>query len=503
MADTAEVSQKWVIAEQAFSEIDRIASQKTAAFLGSVALAGEVQFTRPEEVNTSTLMSATQMAALGDEQSRKTVRANVSADVAERLYKAAHQTKIAMNMSHGKLHQNGRRLTDIHRNTLENTVLNREMLRRAKLELKNALLFEELHAAGVLELYDAVVFSPSPTAMSLQEKKDYHFFLDTETCSIQRLSASGNQVTMESAFVAGKRSPSSSRHDIAAINLLVRKLGVPINSEDGTDVLQYVLLVPKSQIPNGVVDVVMLYDEASGGTFYGESKPQQDYLTYAQECQNRAAQFEEMVQAITVQLIKEAHAFTSPLEAILRLDELSARFCVKYAVKDESINVAIFGAEAARHIEDARFFAERGETARAESSLIKAQNTDDSGSCPLFKGQSEADNAPDSTGSKESSHKKWMKCPHCSARVFDDPCAKVLSCWDCKALVVNGQVWSKGNGGSKARAEKRSESKKHEAKLVKQVDDTFRETSIESFESENRKTNLQQVRSLGQSALTA
>lgn len=51
----------------------------------------------------------------------------------------------------------------------------------------------------------------------------------------------------------------------------------------------------------------------------------------------------------------------------------------------------------------------------------------------------------------EISTKKWMKCPHCSAKVFGDPCAKVLSCWDCSAKVKNGKVVSTGDGGAQAR----------------------------------------------------
>lgn len=61
----------------------------------------------------------------------------------------------------------------------------------------------------------------------------------------------------------------------------------------------------------------------------------------------------------------------------------------------------------------------------------------------VFGGKSDEDQGP--------SKKKWMNCPHCTADVYDDPCAKVLSCWDCKAKVVNGRVVSTGNGGSRRR----------------------------------------------------
>jgi hypothetical protein len=98
---------------------------------------------------------------------------------------------------------------------------------------------------------------------------------------------------------------------------------------------------------------------------------------------------------------------------------------------------------------------DQGETERARSSLLLAKQTANSGSCPLFKGSPlETSSSDDNNDSqKESSSKKWMKCPHCDAKVFADPCASMLSCWDCHAKVINGVTY-KGNGGSKARAAK-------------------------------------------------
>lgn len=59
-----------------------------------------------------------------------------------------------------------------------------------------------------------------------------------------------------------------------------------------------------------------------------------------------------------------------------------------------------------------------------------------------------------SESSEASTGKKHMSCPFCTAKVYDDPCARVLKCYDCKAKVVDGQVVSKGDGGSKARTKK-------------------------------------------------
>jgi hypothetical protein len=454
-AAAAEIcNSNWNLATEVSPEAERQADAELASFMGSIVLSRAVE-TRQEANSDSTLREAILQASRGDIQSRRVVRHNVAADVAERLYKAGHQTEVNLKMINGKLTQEGRAVTDIHRNTFEHTVLIPEMHYRAASELKNVLLFEKLSPTGLLDSNDMYVFSTSSTAMTRKQKDEYHLFADTETCSIQRLSKGGENVSLQTAFVAGKATPTSERHDIAAIQKLAQTEGITLTTTDGSEMLRHVFLVPKTENPHGVTDMVRRYDMAAGGTFYGESKPQQDYELYARDCLEREKEFDHLVERITGQLIQEAGAFDSPLEAILRLDELSERLCVGHAVEHKEINARIFGPTAAMHIEEARFFMDQGETERARSSLLLAKQTANSGSCPLFKGSPlETSSSDDNNDSqKESSSKKWMKCPHCDAKVFADPCASMLSCWDCHAKVINGVTY-KGNGGSKARAAK-------------------------------------------------
>ncbi len=481
-----------LIAEQAFPELQQAAELDTVHFLGGVALHGvEVETSGgPEKPNTSSLMAATQLAALGDEQARKVVARNVATDIAERLFKAAHQTTVTMRMVNGHLEQDGRLLTDIHRNTLEHTVLIAEMMRRTKYELTNAMLFERLHRAGLLRDYDAIVFSPSSTEMSAAQKKDYGLFADTESCSIQLLMAEGNDVTLQTAFVAGKRSPDSDRHDLGAIQQLAAERGLEVDTSDGSGVLSHVFLVPKTDVAN-VADIVRWYDDAAGGTFYGLDLPRQDYLAYAQACEERSSDFGGMVESITEQLLAEAHDFRTPLEAILRLDELSEQYSVEHAVRDGSIDAAVFGETAAMHIEEARFFMQQGQYDRAEESLSMAQQTAESSSCPLFKSSDTTTaKGPDGAGGNNeegAGEKKWGNCPYCKAKVFIDPCAKKISCWDCTATVINGKVISKGNGGTAKRmaeAESRRQQKAQDARMAQEHDSEFAAEATELFDHE-------------------
>jgi hypothetical protein len=486
----AVAAETWKIVQHDYPEIHNQAEHKKTAFLGSLALHAEVAITaRENDSNDTTLLAALQLATLGDKPSDEVVETNVSSDVAERLYKAGHQTKVKLQYIDGWLTQNNRRLVNIHRNTLEHTVLIPEMHKRTTHELGNGFVFQELAAAGVFEEYNALVCSTSSTKLTQQEKKDYNFFTDTETSSLQLLRADDDDFTLETALVAGKKTPDSPRHDIPVLRQMAERHDAVIDTEDGTDFLQYIVLIPKAELPNGISDIVREYDDLAGGTFYGQAKPRQNYIEYAQFCEAREAAFAETVQNIKQHLLAEASTFKTPLEAVMRLDKLSERFCVTYAVHNDDVNEAVFGATAAVHIQEARFFIERGEYERAETSMHKAQQTAVSGSCPLFKGTDRGN--PDAEGgqanNEESSGKEWMNCPFCTAKVFDDPCAKILKCWDCKAAVVNGRVVSKGDGGSKARAAAReAERKAHEAEMAKQVDDTFPEVDVAAIEAEEK-----------------
>ncbi len=475
----------WVLAANAYPELQEAARREVVTLLGGMAIRGAMEtHALPEKPNKSSLMAATQLAAMGDEAALRVVTTNAATDVAERLFKAKHQTKVEMEFINGHLEQDDRRLIDVHQNTLEHATLNDEMLHKTKIELHNAVLAEQLFKAGVLAENNVLFVSAASTTMTVEEKRSYGMFVDTDSCSMQLLIGDGNHVTLETAFVAGKVSPNAERHDIKAIQAMAEVHGITIPTSDGTEILQYVMLIPKEQAP-GVASVVEWYDDAAGGTFYGLDEPRQDYQAYAEVCYERAKDFDGMVQGIVSQLISEAHTFAQPMDAILRLDELSAAASRQRALHDESIDVAVFGHKAAAQIQEARFFMERGQLDRAEAAMAKAAEYDQSGACPLFKNSSVTGNegSGPSGSQEEAGGKKWGHCPYCKALVFVDPCAKRISCWDCTAMVLNGKVISMGNGGTrKRREEAEARRAEQEARAATQVDAIFKEQGSESTE---------------------
>jgi hypothetical protein len=141
------------------------------------------------------------------------------------------------------------------------------------------------------------------------------------------------------------------------------------------------LLIPKEMMPNGVIDVIERYDDAAGGTFFGQRKPRQNYKEYLKFCRQREAAMEPNVQKVVDELL-QAKDLLEPLDAVKKLHELSEKYMVEYAVEDESIDPRVFGAVSAEHIKQARAWLSQGDAERYRQSLLSAQATAVSSSCP-------------------------------------------------------------------------------------------------------------------------
>jgi hypothetical protein len=405
------------------------------------------------------LSEAARRAAEGDEQAKRNLTTNVWTDVMERVYKAGIVVNGRLDvLETGGLGRDGQSLDRVQENTLRYAAGTPTMRARAEAETRNAVRMQDVYRAGLLNDYWFVVISRSPeeSEMSQEEKAEVGFFVETESCAIQATSVVGGEVVYGAAFVAGVKSENEPRHDADTVVELAATLGIEYGGLRPTEIIDRPLLVPKSLIPNGVIDLVQRYDAASGGTFFGESKPSQDYLGYLDVCAAREAALEPTVEKIVGHMIAEASTFHEPLDAVRRLNKLSQDYMVIRAVEDTDINPRVFGAAAATHITEARSHIALGDTEQAAGSLQRAMSSAISTSCPTA--EKAAANARSASSSEESDNNdggeggsKIMSCPYCGAVNVGDPCAKILSCWDCHALVVSGKVKYEGNGGTKAR----------------------------------------------------
>lgn len=390
------------------------------------------------------LMEAIHAAKDGDHKARLMIETNVRTDVVERTIKTGHITSVDLELDEqGRIMQFGQTMQNIYANTLAATPSDCKMQPRNKAEALNGIRLEQLNRQGMLDDYNFVVFSMAADDMSEAEIKKAGFFTDTMSVSVQVTTARDDGLVTETAFVSGKDNKTGQRHDKTTVKEVGRRLGVDFTDKTATEIIATPVLVHKSLMPNGVIDVVELYDECVGDAFFGEHRPKQDYKSYKQQCEFREKGFRAKVDSITNELIDEAHNIWSPKQATKKLHKISEKHMVEHAINDETIDALVFGEEAALHIEEARIAQKEGRNTDVARHLQVAEKTAKSSSCPSSASSDEEESAPNKLKKKER-----MTCPFCKdPNQYGDPCSPNQHCTNCKATVKGGKVVSTGNTG--------------------------------------------------------
>ncbi len=330
----------------------------------------------------TTLMDEIHAAKAGDPEALKIVNANVSTHAVEQTIKAGHVMTIKLAVDeNGKTHQHGHYIESVSANALRFASAKPAIRRRSEAETRNGYRIEDVHRQGLLEDNYFVVMSRCEE-MSDEELKDNGMFPETKTCVIQATTADGAGLEMQSAFVAGVVDRNAPRHDAKTVIKLGAELEVDFNGKSPAEIIDMAMLVPKSRMPNGVIDLVALYDELAGGTFFGENKPKQDYVDYLEVCKKREQDFAPTVKKIVSALLSEADTINIPVKATRRLHKLTEAFMVERATIDTTINPRVFGTTAAKHIERARVSYLQGDVVGAQLATQQAQDTAVSYACP-------------------------------------------------------------------------------------------------------------------------
>lgn len=385
--------ENWSLPVMSFQEMpyELEVNTKAAEFIGSVVVEASISQSQStesesEQQNYYSLRDAIQEAARGNEHARAMVRQNVASDVVERTIKSGHITKVDLAVDeHGVVWQHGQTDADIQANTLKYGSKNPTMFMRSKAETRNKFRIREAYEQGLLRDNVLVVFSRAPDQdeMSEEEAHEQGFFGNTMSCAIQVTSlTSANKLQIENGFVAGKKNWDAPRHDADTLAKIGDKLKVDFRGKTATEQIDMAIVVPRSVVPNGVIDVVGWWDECADGTFFGEDKPNQDYLEYREKCFARESELAGRIDKITNQLISEASMLTTPEVASMRMSELSASEMIEQSVEDRSIDTRVFGISAAYRIEQARYFADIGEHERTKSLVAQAKLIEESNSCP-------------------------------------------------------------------------------------------------------------------------
>lgn len=357
---------------------DEATRQRAAHFIGAIALGGEISREVTQESPLSSLHEAILQAGKGDKQALALIKANVKADVIERTIKTGHvmdPVPLAVTDT-GKIIQHGQSMDSIQANSLLYAADHPVMRARTEAETRNAFRIEELNRTGFFDDYCFVVLSRA------ENLPQAGFFRDTMSCCMQVTSKEGNGLVTESAFVSGIASPGSFRHDEQTIINLGYCLQADFAGKTPAEIIDTPLLVHKSRIPNGVIDLVELYDDCAGGKFFGEDVPRQDYLRYLAICRQRQKTFDHTADIITDELLSSANSVNSPTEAIEKLHKLSEKHMVERAVIDKTIDPRVFGIVSAGYIIQARLAAEQSDWGGIDHYVQKAKDSAQSSSCP-------------------------------------------------------------------------------------------------------------------------
>ena len=355
---------------------DRIVRARAANFAGSLVVGSMVEI--DDNQPSHSLLDSIRQAAQGDSEALKLIEANVSTDVLERTIKTGFTTpKSYLEIDNqGHLYQFGQSYHSIQANSL---VLNQHhaiMSQRTAAENRNGFRIEDLLRQQAFDDYSMVVFSMA------EDLPDCGFFTANMSCSIQLTSKDQTGIAIESAFVAGKNKYDD-QFDRTRITAIYQQLaGIDISNLTAAEVIDRPLLIANELIPNGVVDLVKLYDQTGHQTFYGLDQPEEDYLKHQQACADRAAKYQTTSSKIINQLIKRVHQLNEPVDATRLLNELSERYTVELAINDRLIDPSVFGGVSAFHIYQARQAMISGLYHEAEQALVRAITTASSSSCP-------------------------------------------------------------------------------------------------------------------------
>jgi rubrerythrin len=412
-------AETWQRADIAYPELVREANEQTSRFLGHVAIDHLVQVEPvSNKVNATTLLAAAQLGRLGDKKSQEVVFMSAVTDLPERLLKSKNETVVRMQIIDGHLVQNGRKNAEVFGNVFLHTQLNDVMFDMSKSQLDNAYLFDALIERGVLDYYDALVVNCAPTDIDTKQK--YGFF-DNDAVSMQLLKKDGDEAELQTAFVAGKVAPDATRNDLKAIKIMAQNKGLDMQDVSEEEMVRFVFLVPKG---SEVTTFVEQFDNANGGTFYGEAEPRQDYEAFSKMCRSR--DFSAIAWGIANQLMDESINFKEPMDALRRLNKLSGKAAVLYSMDNFDIDARIFGAEAAEYVQLARHALDIGDLNGFEEMLRMALVTERSNSCPFL----------DVSGGFDSMGALNFECPSCKATNTRPYEGKVSNCQSCNSTAV-------------------------------------------------------------------
>lgn len=367
------------------------------------------------------LFEAIQLAAEGDPAARKNVITNFITDMFERTYKTGMVISVPLWQSIKGLVQYGQTLESVYVNTLRRN-MSPQMRQRSEVEARNFARIEKLNQQGLFEKgYSVLVVSMVPDDMSKSEASKEQFFVDNMSCSMQLTGCDETtQLRVESAFVSGAAGPDAQRFDMDAVIGLYMYFGVDVRGKTVTEILDTPLMIHNSLLPNGVLDVVKLYDQFVGGKFFGQDRPQEDYIAFRAKCIKKQNDLKQLAEGGSDELIRASARIHSPEEACRMLSKISARKMIDQSIADKDIDPRVFGVVSAANIHLARDLLAQGEYERMMAKRDQAIISDNSSSCPGGVRPADGFSGDNKTSAKDSDNGPCefisKECPKCKEK---------------------------------------------------------------------------------------
>lgn len=444
--------------------------------VGDMALSETVSV---KEKPIKNIREALLWASQGDQEGRNNVDENVRTDAFERLFKAGNIITVPLSIDGvGNIYQHGQRMDDVHRNAYQMASGHHIIKPRTQAEANNGARIKHAYHEGILDDHVMLVFSMCAEGVSDEELDKLNFFSLTKSMAIQATTIGKDGLYMESAFVAGVKDERSERHDRYVVEETGQLFGVDYTNKTVDQIIDRPVYIPKSLMPNGVVDIVKLLDDIKGDTFFGQGLPKQDYVQFKDFCKRRADNLEGDIQAISDQLISELDHLQTAVLASRRLGKLVEEKMVLRAEQDPTIDARIFGRTSARHIETARTLRAEGQYEQAARATQMAILTAKSGSCPsaeldlLVKtlGLDKAESKNESSLDKDEKGSLIFDCPkgHSNRRPYGQtiPCCTTcgisVECKDTSETTAKSLYEEAEDGESEAKAKDKDDSSKKE-----------------------------------------
>jgi len=434
---------------------ERFTQARFKRWLGSLSFRRTVEVKSTQEsVDDTNLLEKIREAKAGSAEALGMVGINVSTAVTEACFKDRHVTEVTLEVGDdGELFQFGQSMLGVHANALTMRPGRHSILQEiTHIEALNGHRIKDGLQAGVLDDHWLLVPSIVPNGVpegDLGHKGD-GYFLDSLTFVLQATTKqSTGEVITQSGFMAGVEADEnasfeeliSRRYDIRALARIYEQLGQePPSTAAGF--LDGGLYIPKSLMPNGVIDFMRWCDEATDELFGRDMERQpEEYAAIIEESKQREASLADVRQHVIDDLLAAADVLEAPMDAVRLMWELVKKYTVDASFSNTYIDPRVFGAEAAGYICQVRQDIKSGvDPALIEENKQRAQETAVVSGCgggassKSDSGGTQAGGEGNAAGGTEVL--KCVTCPFCKkqvdAIVKHEKDAKVISCPKCK-----------------------------------------------------------------------